>query len=85
MKKKYVKPDLLKESMALQTKAVRTCSDAEDYWSYIKMPDDNNNVIVLAVPQMGCDMTEHEYMDLYGGDDGACLYASTDDGVVFNS
>lgn len=82
MKKKYVKPDLLKESMALQTKAVRTCSDAEAYWGG---PMPLGGELIFTESMADCTKTPQQFMEEEGYEDGYCLFSTTDDGVVFNS
>lgn len=86
MKKKYIKPDFIKESLNIQSAVVRTCSDAGDYWLPVDMgEDDEGNSLIVFVPELDCTISDYDYMKQYGGDDGNCLYASTDDGKTFNS
>ena len=86
MKKNYNKPDLVIESLGIQTVDIKTCEDAADYWYQIPMgQDDEGNDIIVFVPEIQCTMTDCEYMESQTDDDKACLYASTNDGQTFNS
>lgn len=89
MKKKYVKPNLSKESMEHRSVTVRTCSTADDDWGPIEtgMEDDDGNALIIFVTELvDCTISESDYMAEYGGTgDGSCLYASTSDGATFNS
>lgn len=87
MKKKYVKPNLSKESMEHQSVTVRTCSNSDGDWWPIEtgMEDDDGNALIVFVPELDCTISDYDYMIEYGGDDGNCFYASTSDGATFNS
>lgn len=87
MKKSYQKPVLYAQNLKGNNE-VRTCQDAEDYWIPVDMGFDDVDTgepVIIFVPELDCTMTDHEYMSKYGGDDKACLYASTMDGVTFTS
>lgn len=87
MKKKYAKPSITMESMELQSTAIRTCSDAGNHWAQMEMgEDDDGNPLIVYVEEIGCNISDKDYMNTYGGvGDGSCLYAYTDDGKTFNS
>ncbi len=87
MKKKYVKPNLSKESMEHRSVTVRTCSNTDDSWMQINMGEDpdTGEPLIVFVPELDCTISDYDYMIEYGGDDGNCFYASTSDGATFNS
>ena len=81
MKKKYNKPTVITESLALQTSVVTNCVDADLYWMQLDMGDGH----IIFVEEIGCNISDKDYMALDGDDDGSCYYAYTDDGKTFNS
>ena len=81
-KKAYMKPALRSELMELQPVTIRTCSDAADWWDPMPL---QYGTIFIPEYMADCEMTEKEYMEVYGGRDGGCYYASTDDGQTFTS
>ena len=86
MKKKYAKPNLNKESMELQSAVIRTCSSVDDSWWPIEtgMEDDDGNALIVFVPELDCTISDYDYMIQYGGNNGNCYYAATDDGKHFS-
>lgn len=95
MKKAYNKPALYTQKLE-NSNIIRTCSDADKYW----IADDteyedegalNGSTIVVFIPNdmPNCDMTEVDFMTNYGNNngygDGPCYYASTFDGITYNS
>lgn len=83
MKKNYSKPDIFKESLALQSVTVMTCSDAASAWAPIDMFD--GYVIFVPNEVAGCNILPDAYMAETGDDDKDCIYASTWDGTTFTS
>ncbi|MBR3298851.1 MAG: hypothetical protein IKI64_06550 [Clostridia bacterium] len=50
------------------------------------MAGPDHEIIIFVPNYMAlCEMLESDYMELYGGNDGSCLYAPTDDGKGFDS
>ena len=77
--KKYIKPELQKHDMSVQTTIATACKDPYDYW----IPVDMDFAVIFVNEMIECDMDEKEFMTEFGEDDKSCYYAMTDDGVTF--